>query len=152
MTRRASFSRSRNSVSVLHSMLLCDKVAHSWDKIVRQSCRCDIGLSRSMTHTHARTHAHTNTHTHTHTHTHDYTRVSRYQKSKTNLDFTGARYSEWQWHQLSHMQICTSLQTDNHASTPPLSTTQFLQAGCRSCRPTNSVKAQKAPSTSISCR
>jgi len=29
--------------------------------------------------------------------------------------------SEWQWHQLGHMQICTSLQTNNHASTPPLS-------------------------------
>ena len=28
----------------------------------------------------------------------------------------------WQWHQLDHMQvICTSLHTDNHASTPPLS-------------------------------
>ena len=40
---------------------------------------------------------------------------------KTNLDFTEARDSEWQWHQLSHMQVCTSLQTDNHASTPPLS-------------------------------
>jgi len=27
-----------------------------------------------------------------------------------------------QWHQLDHMQtICTSLQTDNHASTSPLS-------------------------------
>jgi len=27
-----------------------------------------------------------------------------------------------QWHQLDHMQImCTSLQTDNHASTLPLS-------------------------------
>ena len=48
------------------------------------------------------------------------TRVSRYQKGKTNLDFTGARDSEWQWHQLGHMQVCTSLQTDNHASTPPL--------------------------------
>ena len=46
--------------------------------------------------------------------------VSRYQKGKTNLDFTGARDSEWQWHQLGHMQFCTSLQTDNHASTPPL--------------------------------
>jgi len=30
----------------------------------------------------------------------------------------------WQWHQLDHMQIiCTSLQTDNHASTSPLSFT-----------------------------
>jgi len=46
--------------------------------------------------------------------------VSRYQKGKTNLDFTGARDSEWQWHQVGHMQVCTSLQTDNHASTPPL--------------------------------
>ena len=35
----------------------------------------------------------------------------------------------------------TSLQTDNHASIPPLS---FLQSGCPSCRPTNSVKALKA--------
>jgi len=69
------------------------------------------------------------------------TRVSRYQKGKTNLDFTEARDSEWQWHQLGHMQVCTSLQTDNHTSTTPLS---FLQAGCPSCRPTNSVKALKA--------
>ena len=69
------------------------------------------------------------------------TRVSRYQKGKPNLDFTEARDSEWQWHQLGHTQVCTSLQTDNHASTPPLS---FLQAGCPSCRPTNSVKALKA--------
>jgi len=55
--------------------------------------------------------------------------------------FTEARDGEWQWHQLGHMQVCTSLQTHNHASTPPLS---FLQAGCPSCRPTNSVKALKA--------
>jgi len=47
--------------------------------------------------------------------------VSRYQKSKPNLDFTEARDSEWQWHQLGHMQVCTSLQTENHASNPPLS-------------------------------
>jgi len=45
--------------------------------------------------------------------------VSPYQKGKTNLDFTEA--SEWQWHQLGHMQVCTSLETDNHASNPPLS-------------------------------
>jgi len=46
--------------------------------------------------------------------------VSQYQKSKTNLDFTEARDSEWQRHQLGHMQVCISLQTDNNASTPPL--------------------------------
>jgi len=49
------------------------------------------------------------------------THVSRYQKGKTNLDFTEAQDSEWQWHQLGYMQVCTSLQTDNHASTPALS-------------------------------
>ena len=82
----------------------------------------------------------------THTHTHPFngpfsgtTWVGRYQKGKTNLDFTEARDSEW--HQLGHMQVCTLLQTDNHASTPPLS---LLQAGCPSCRPTNSIKALKA--------
>jgi len=69
------------------------------------------------------------------------TEVGRYQKGKTNLDFTKARDSEWQWHQLVHVQVCTSLQTDNHASTSPLS---FLQAGCPSCRPTNSIKTLKA--------
>ena len=81
------------------------------------------------------------------THTHPFngplsgtTRVSRHQKGRTNLDFTEARDSEWQWHQLGHMQVCTALQTDSHASTPPLS---FLQARCSSCRPTNSVKALK---------
>jgi len=83
-----------------------------------------------------------------HTHTHPFngplsrtTRVGRYQKGKTNLDFTETKDSKWQWHQLGHMQVWTSLQTDNHASTSPLS---FLQAGCPSCRPTNSVKALKA--------
>jgi len=81
----------------------------------------------------------------THTHTHPFnspfsgtTQVSRYQKGKTNLDFTEARDSEWQWHQLGHMQVCTSLQTDNHASTPPHHSV-FLQAGCPSCCPTKSV-------------
>jgi len=46
-----------------------------------------------------------------------------------------------------HVQVCTSLQTDNHASTSPLS---FLQGGCPSCRPTNSVKALKALTISTS--
>ena len=80
----------------------------------------------------------------THTQSHTFngpmsgtTQVSRYQKGKTDLDFTGARDSEWQWHQLGHMQVCTSLQTDNHASTSLLS---FLQARCPSCHPTNSVR------------
>jgi len=57
------------------------------------------------------------------------------------LDFTEAR-DDVAWHQLDHMQIiCTSLQTNNLASTLPL---RFLQAGCPSCHPTNSDKAQSS--------
>ena len=87
----------------------------------------------------------THKHTHTHTHTHTFnaplsgtTQVSRYQKGKTNLDFTEETVIG---SSISWAICCTSLQTDNHASTPPLS---FLQAGCPSCRPTNSIKALKA--------
>ena len=92
-----------------------------------------------------RTHARMHTHTHTHPFNGPFSgtnQVSRYQKGKTNLDITEARDSEWQWHRLGHMQVCTSFRTDNHTSTSPLS---FLQAGCPSCHPTNSIKALKAP-------
>ena len=50
------------------------------------------------------------------------TRVSQYHKGKTNLDFTEARDSEWQWLQLGHMQVCTLLQTD---TTPALHRSVF---------------------------
>ena len=83
------------------------------------------------------------------THTHPFngtlfgtTQVSRYQKGKTNLDFSEARVSEWQWHQLGRMQVRTSLQSD--ITTPATHHSSFLQSGCPSCRPTNSVTALKA--------
>ena len=51
---------------------------------------------------------------HTHTHAHPFngpfsrtTRVSWYQKGKTNLDFTEARDSEQQWHQLGRMHYAS---------------------------------------------
>ena len=57
-----------------------------------------------------------------HTHTHPFngplsgtTQVSRYQKGKTNLDFIGARDSEWQWHQLA---ICKSAPRCRQKTTP----------------------------------
>jgi len=65
------------------------------------------------------------------------------QKGKTNLDFTEARDSEWQWHQLGHRQVCTSLQTDNHASTPPPS---FFTGGMSFLLP-----SQQCKSTEGSC-
>ena len=73
------------------------------------------------------------------------TRVSQYQKDKTNLDFIKARDSEWQWYQLGHMQVCTSLQTDNHASTPPLS---FLQVGWQNKKAHKSVNKKRQSTVS----
>ena len=73
--------------------------------------------------------------------------VNWYEKGKTKkvkpIYIYRARDSEWQWHHLSHIQICTSPQTDNHASIPPLG---FLQAECPSCQPINSVKDQNTKS------
>jgi len=66
------------------------------------------------------------------------TRVGRYQKGKANLDFTEVKdksvavASAGPYASL-HL---APVQTDNNASTSPLS---FLQVGCPSCRPTNSV-------------
>jgi len=48
--------------------------------------------------------------------------VSRHQKGKLFWILLEQEMMGWQWHQLDHIQIiCTSLQTDNHASTSPLS-------------------------------
>ena len=134
---------------VLHDGLPHNSAWHV-DSIAEDECFCGVlqaPADKQSCSAHAITHATVSTpsqHTHTHTFNGPFsgtTRVSRYQKGNTNLDFTEARDGEWQWHQLGHMQVCISLQTDNHASTPPL---RSLQAGCPSCRPTNSVKALKA--------
>jgi len=48
--------------------------------------------------------------------------VSRHQKDKPFWILMEQEMMGWQWHQLDHMQItCTLIQTDNHASTSPLS-------------------------------
>jgi len=48
--------------------------------------------------------------------------VSWHQKSKPFRILLEQEMMGWQWHQQDHMQvICTSLQTDNHASMLPLS-------------------------------
>jgi len=64
-------------------------------------------------------------HTHTRTQTHPFNgplsgtpQVSRYKKGKTNPDFTDTRDSEWQWHQLGHMQVCILLQTEITSPAP----------------------------------
>ena len=71
------------------------------------------------------------------------TQVSQYQTGKINLDFTEARDSEWQWHQLGSVQVCTSLQTENHASTPPLSFSHALPAAPKQCQSTEGVEVAK---------
>ena len=78
--------------------------------------------------------------THAHTHTHLMALFPELPR------WAGTRKVKPNWillkqETVGYMQVCTSLQTDNHASTSPLS---FLQAGCPSCRQTNRVEALKA--------
>ena len=67
--------------------------------------------------------------------------MSRYQKGNTNLDLlkqetvSGSGIS---W------TICKSAPRSRQITTPAPHRSGFLQAGCPSCRPTNSVKALKA--------
>jgi len=52
--------------------------------------------------------------------------VSRHQKGNPFWILLEQEMMGWQWHQLDHMQIiCTSLHTDNHASTSPLSLSSY---------------------------
>jgi len=123
-----------------------------WPVITSISTNLMINIIHTITHRSANTHPRMHAHTHTHLFNGPLSRttqVSWYQKGKTNLDFTEARDSEWQWHPLGHMQVCTSLQSDNYKSTPPLS---FLQTRCPSCHPTNSVKELKAIHQSVKCQ
>jgi len=63
-----------------------------------------------------------------------------------NLDFTAARDSERQWYQLCLMQVGTSLQTDNHAST---SLFKFFTGRMPFLPPNQHVKALKAILSSL---
>ena len=127
-----------------------------WNKTI-YTCRMDGWQIWQMLHTHMHTHTHMHAHTHTHSHfmallnLSRTTWVSQHLKGKTRKGkqsgFTGARNSQWQWHQLGHMQICTLTQTHNHASIPPVSF-----AGCPSCHSTNSIKALKALKNKCCCK
>ena len=87
-----------------------------------------------------------NTHVHTHL-TALYsgtTQVSRYQKGKTIwilLKQETVSGSGISW------AICKSAPRSRQITTPAPHHSGFLQAGCTSCRPTNSVKALKAQAT-----
>jgi len=79
----------------------------------------------------------------THTHKHPFngpfsgtTRVSQYQKGNTNLDFTEETVSGSgiSWAKSAPYSRQTTTPAPHHS---------FLQAGCPSCRPTNSAKALK---------
>ena len=125
------------SVFTIHSLLVTRKPRHDLASFTAEICtRCQVDKQTSLHYAYTITQIHLLPSDHsqqwsillfyTHAHKHPFnrpfyrtTQVSRYQKGKTNLDFTEARDSEWQWHQLGHMQVCTSLQTDNHTSTSP---------------------------------
>jgi len=61
--------------------------------------------------------------------------VSRYQKGKTNLDFSEAKDSEWQWHQLISWAICKSASCSRLTTTPAPHHSVFT--GCMPFLPPN---------------
>jgi len=144
----ASAGRTYYVVLGVNNAATCDEAKKAW--VVAQLYRPPAVCVAKNTHTHRYRHRRTpptpppDTCTRAHTRTHPFnghlsrtTRVSRYQKGKTNLDFTEAGASEWQWHQLGRMQVCTSLQTDNQHPN-----TQFFTVRMPFLTP-NSVKALK---------
>jgi len=103
-----------SKIQIGFTFLLPSHLGSPGQRTIKRVC---VLSSLSPYNTHARMRAHTHAHTFINGPFSGTTRVSQYQKGKTNLDFTEARDIEWQWHQLGRMQVCTSLQTDNHAST-----------------------------------
>jgi len=67
--------------------------------------------------------------------------MSRYQKGKTNLDFTEARDSEWQCISLA---ICKSSPCSRQITTTALHHSLFYRLDALPAPPTHSVKALKA--------
>ena len=144
----ASAGRTHYVVLGVNNAATCDEAKKAWvvDQLYRPPAVCVAKNTHTQIQTQTDLTDSTTRHLHTRAHTHPFnghlsrtTRVSRYQKGKTNLDFTEAGASEWQWHQLGRMQVCTSLQTDNHASTP---TRSFFTVRMLFLTP-NSVEALK---------
>jgi len=90
-------------------------------------------------------------HTHTHTHTHTYPFNGPF--SGTTRVRAGTRKVKPIWILLkqetvsgsgNNWAICKSAPRSRQITTPAPHRSVFLQAGCPSCRPTNSVKALKA--------
>jgi len=96
-------------------------------------------------------------HSYTHTHTHltalcpGLPRGNRYQKGKTSLDFTEARKQETVSGSGISWAVCKSAPRSRQITMPAPPPLSFLQAGCPSCRPTNSVKALKAQCSHSCC-
>ena len=79
----------------------------------------------------------------THTHTHPFngplsgtTLVSQYQKGKTNLDFTEARDSVWQWHQLGCAYSSVHLAPDRQPRQHPTTQVFYMSDALPAAQPT----------------
>jgi len=85
-------------------------------------------------------------HTYIHTYIHTYTRLTALclglpgWAGTRKVKPSEARGSEWQWHQLGDIK---SAPRSRQITTPAPHHSSFLQAGCPSSCPTNSVKALK---------
>jgi len=107
-----------------------------------------------MTHTRARTHARTHTRARARTRTHTrltalFPGLSRWAGTRKVKNQSGFYWSKRQWVVVASAGPYASLHLVSDRWPCQHPTTQFLQAGCPSCRPTNSVKALKAKNSQM---
>ena len=100
----AGICRPRSHIALLLLLLLCCATASRDDALDAETSDSVVRGLRSAAHTHPFNGPLSGT-----------TQVSRYQKGKTNLDFTEARDSEWQWHQLG---MCKSAPRSRQITMP----------------------------------
>jgi len=108
-TRDTIRPTSRTTVGAAGRRMMADTPVHipGWQMKTQHAGSPDVPNRNKTTFTklHSKSvskHMHAHAHTHTHlTALSRTTRVRRYQKGNTNLDFTEARDSEWQWHQVT---------------------------------------------------
>ena len=111
------------------------------EKEARTQCVISVITVYTHTHTHARTHAHTHTHTRLTAPFPGLPGSASTRKVKPIwilLKQETASSSGISW------AICKSASRSRQITMPVPQHSSFLQAGCPSCRPTNSVKALKA--------
>ena len=117
-----------------------------------QGVMCYMHVTLLACSMHAHRHTHTHAHAHAHAHTHTHLRFMAFCTLHFVLDYPGKTVPEPIWILLKQetvsgsgirLAICKSAPCPSQITMAAPCHSVFLQAGCPSCRPTNSIKALK---------